>query len=268
MRQKFLLLAAVFFGVLAFVFTFQQINKEKAKIMAEAQDIYLLQVTKDILKDDKITEEMLRQVKVKRFATSGTSREVLAEQKNLVIGRQAQDLITAGSFIQWNDLKSSVASGRSGLTTMIKPGYRAISIPVDATSSVTSLVQPNNYVDLVGTFRFPDAKGDSSMDTLTLTILQRVRVIATGTDMGMLSGSLIQRQASQGRSYSTVTLELTPKEVEMIIFATQKGRMTLSLRSFEDSAITAELQSVNWQFLQDNIQKYTKEREALMKSGR
>ena len=121
-------------------------------------------------------------------------------------------------------------------------------------------------MDIIGTFRFPDAKGDSSLDTVTLTILQRVRVIATGTDMGVLASSGNQEMRSRG--YSTVTLELTPKEVEMIIFASQKGRLHLSLRNYEESAITKELQSVNWNFLQKHIPSYTQERERMMKQGR
>ena len=139
-----------------------------------------------------------------------------------------------------------------------QPGKRAV---------VTGLVQPNNYVDLIGTFRFPDTRGDSSLDTITLTILQRVRVIATGTDMGYLASSS-SAQNYAARSYSTVTLELTPKEVEMIIFASQKGRLTMSLRNYEESAITQKLQSVNWNFLQKNIMNYNAEREKMMRAGR
>ncbi|MBR4665269.1 MAG: hypothetical protein IKO93_15490, partial [Lentisphaeria bacterium] len=118
----------------------------------------------------------------------------------------------------------------------------------------------------IGTFRFPDTKGDSSLDTITLTILQRVRVIATGTDMGVLASNGSPEARSRG--YSTVTLELTPKEVEMIIFATQKGRLHLRLRNYEEAAITHQLQSVNWNFLQKHIPSYTEEREKMMKQGR
>ena len=269
MKQKLLLLGAVFFGVLAFMFTFHQINVEKSRIRGEAQDVYLIQVVRDLAENEKITEDAIREIKVRRFRNSMESsalREIEYDRKNMVIGREVRSLIQAGSILQWTDLKTSLSSGRSGLTALIRPGCRAISIPVDATSSVTGLVQPNNYVDIIGTFRFPDAKGDSSLDTVTLTILQRVRVIATGTDMGVLASSGNQEMRSRG--YSTVTLELTPKEVEMIIFASQKGRLHLSLRNYEESAITKELQSVNWNFLQKHIPGYTQERERMMKQGR
>ena len=269
MKQKLLLLGAVFFGVLAFMFTFHQINVEKSRIRGEAQDVYLIQVVRDLAENEKITEDAIREIKVRRFRNTmeaSALREIEYDRKNMVIGREVRSLIQAGSILQWTDLKTSLTTGRSGLTALVRPGYRAISISVDATSSVTGLVQPNNYVDIIGTFRFPDARGDSSLDTVTLTILQRVRVIATGTDMGMLGGA--GNADVRSRSYSTVTLELTPKEVEMIIFASQKGRLHLSLRNYEESAITRELQSVNWNFLQKHIPSYTQERENMMKQGR
>ena len=266
MKQKLLLLGAVLFGVLAFMFTFTQINREKARLQGETYKVYLIQVVKNISEGEKITEDMIQKKLVQRFRNARYDREIPFDRRSLVIGREVQSAISAGTLLQWSDLKVSLSSGKTGLTSLIRPGYRAISISVDATSSVTGLVQPNNYVDLIGTFRFPDTKGDSSLDTITMTILQRVRVIATGTDMGFLSSG--GQAAYVPRSYSTVTLELTPKEVEMIIFASQKGRLTMSLRNYEESAITQKLQSVNWNFLQKNIMSYNAEREKMLRSGR
>ena len=51
----------------------------------------------------------------------------------------------------------------------------------------------------------------------------------------------------------------------MIIFAQQKGSLTLSLRSYEDPNISTDVQSVDWAYLQKHIQDYTAERERLLK---
>ena len=90
-----------------------------------------------------------------------------------------------------------------------------------------------------------------------------MRVIATGNDYGV-------RAPGQGaiRSYSTVTLELLPAEAEMIVFASQKGYIQMSLRNHEDSVVTKDLQSVNWKYLQKNLQQYSRERERRSMSGR
>ena len=251
MKQKLLLLAAVFFGVMAFMLTFQQINQEKRKIQAATTDVAVLQLVKDIAENEPITEDAIRGVKIKMYSAQlSASRHIPYSQKNLIINRKAQLSIPRGKILQWNDLQNAVSGGKDGLTRLIQPGYRAVSIAVDQTASVSGLVQPNNYVDLIGTFKFPDLRGDTSLDTITLTILQKVRVIATGTDYGIQDG----KRAPRG--YSTVTLELSPKEVEMIIFASQKGRIQMSLRNYEDAAVATDLQSVNWKYLQQNGNKY------------
>lgn len=264
MRQKLLLLTAVFFGILAFMFTYMQINQERKNMNKGREEVYLIGMQKFLGEGDTITEDSIRPVKTVRFkAEMEQSLDIQWKDRERILGREVQIPIAEGAFLNWNYLKSTISSGRDGLSRLVRPGYRAVSIQVDATSSVTGLVQPNNYVDLIGTFRFPDRKGDAAYDTVTLTILQRVRVLATGTDIGIQSGPGVR---SGSRSYSTVTLELTPKEVEMIIFATQKGRLTLSLRSYEDVQITHDTQSIDWDYLKDNIGKYTAEREEKLKT--
>ena len=60
-----------------------------------------------------------------------------------------------------------------------------------------------------------------------------------------------------------MTLQLYPDEVEMVIFASQKGRLTLSLRNFEDERISKDIEarSVNFKSLEKEIPKYNKRRE-------
>lgn len=271
MKQKLLLLGAVFFGVLAFMFTYRQITLERQKIQGEAQDVYLIQVVKDIPEGEKISDDMIQQKKVKRFRSQlAFTRDIPYDQRNMVIGREVRQIITAGKLLQWSDLKVSQSSGRTGLTAKVRPGFRAISIPVNQYTSVTGMIQPNNYVDLVATFKFPERQGDKALDTITLTILQHVKVLATGTDMGVISthnGAMNTRSTS----YSTVTLELTPKEVEMIVFTLQKGgagSITLSLRHYEESKITDQLQSVDYKYLETHYRAYTEERKKLMNLDR
>lgn len=262
MKQKMLLLTAVFFGVMAFMFTFQQINAEKRKIMESAVDVDVIRVVRDLTSGQKLKATDITKYTIKRYAGSARSREIPWSQKDRIIDLAVRSRIPANTILTWHDFEDRISSGQSGMTALVRPGFRAISIPVDTVSSVTGLVRPNNFVDLIGTFRFPDAKGDAALDTVTLTILQQVKVLACGQNIGKVSAGAGEVTA---RSYNTVTLELTPKEVEMIIFAMQKGNLTLSLRNYEESTVTSDLQSVDWSYLQKNIKQYTKEREVKMK---
>ena len=262
MRQKILMLAAVFFGVLAFIFTYQQIKQERSKIMNSAVRVRLIRMKTDVSEGDKLMESDIEMYEAMRFANAAANTfEIPWDRRTDVIGSPLRSMVRKGDILSWRDFKQVFSKDdRTGLPAQTRSGWRAISIPVSQVTSVSGLIRPNNFVDVIGTFHFPDAKGDSSLDTVTMTILQRVKVLATGADIGYAQQN---GAAPAARSYSTVTLELTPKEVEMIIFAQQKGSLTLSLRSYEDPNITTDVQSVDWAYLQQHIKDYTAEREQL-----
>ncbi len=261
MRQKLLLLAAVIFGILAFVFTYHQIAAEKRRIMGSAQDVALIKIKKPMTEGDKISSDNIELFQTKRFETGVTS-EISWKNKDDIIGKELMFPKQPGTILTWNDLKVPYeVSRKSGLAGKVRKGQRAISIAVDATSSVTGLIRPDNNVDIIGTFRFPDMKGDSALDTITMTILQNVKILATGTDLNPPNDLLSAQKAQAAtKGYSTVTLALYPKEVEMIVFASQKGRLTLSLRAYEETGFEENIQSVNFNYLQSKIDSYMKER--------
>ena len=151
MKQKLLLLAAVFFGVMAFMLTFQQINQEKRKIQAATTDVAVLQLVKDIAENEPITEDAIRGVKIKMYSAQlSASRHIPYSQKNLIINRKAQLSIPRGKILQWNDLQNAVSGGKDGLTRLIQPGYRAVSIAVDQTDPVLLVQDPGVNSGLEG----------------------------------------------------------------------------------------------------------------------
>ena len=266
MKQKILMLAAVFFGVLAFIFTYQQIKQERAKIMSSAVRVRLIKMKSDMSEGDKLMEADIEMFEGMRFAGSANNTlEIPWERRTDVIGSPLRAGVRRGDILTWRDFKQVFTKERTGLPAQTRSGWRAVSIPVSSVTSVSGLIRPNNFVDVIGTFHFPDSRGDSSLDTVTMTILQRVKVLATGSDIGYAQQNGAQNASAVSRSYSSVTLELTPKEVEMIIFAQQKGSLTLSLRSYEDPNITTDVQSVDWSYLQQHIKDYTSEREQLLR---
>jgi hypothetical protein len=72
-----------------------------------------------------------------------------------------------------------------------------------------------------------------------------------------------------GRTYSTVTWQLMPDEVEMVTFASQKGKITLSLRNFNDTKISRDIEkrSVDFQQLEREIPGYNQRREMRRNRG-
>jgi pilus assembly protein CpaB len=131
--------------------------------------------------------------------------------------------------------------GRS-LATKIPRGRRAVSLAVTDVTGVSSLIRPNNYVDILATVKLGSGLGASDQRTFVVTILQNVLVLAVGNDMGEVvqrapgdAESLAAIAAQQqSQRFSTVTLALSPQEAQDLVLAQDVGDVSLSLRSFRE----------------------------------
>jgi Flp pilus assembly protein CpaB len=71
-------------------------------------------------------------------------------------------------------------------------------------------------------------------------------------------------QSSLGarQGYSTVTLEVTPREAEMLAFTEQiKGRLILSLRNRNDASYEKELPKVDFEKIRSTIEDLNLKRQ-------
>jgi len=249
MRQKLLLLAAVFFGILAFIFTYQQINMEKAKIRKSTVEMDVITLKKTLSEGEEIAAEHLAPRRVTRSIDGALSKEIPWAKRRQIIGRKVDTMIPAGTILTWFSIdQGSEESGKTGLTTRIADGHKyAVAIPVDAVSSLNGLIRPNNRVDVIGTFRLPETK-DPKLETVTLTLLQNIKVLACGANMGD------QENGGRTSGYSTIILEVTLDQAERLIFAQQKGRLSLILRRHTDSKLDPATSPVNWDEFLKKIQ--------------
>ena len=184
------------------------------------------------------------------------SREIPWSELAMVVGRKLATSVSKDQTLQTTDLQQPTY--RNSFNNIINRSMRAVALPVDPVSSVNYLIQPNDNVDVIGTFRFPSVKGNAELDTITLTILQDVKVLAVGNRWG---ASSIDPRGN--RNYGTITLQVYPDEVEMLIFAAQKGTLSFSLRNYEDRSIDRNIESrrVNFAMLEKEIPNYNKRRK-------
>jgi pilus assembly protein CpaB len=144
----------------------------------------------------------------------------------------------------------------TGISADIKKNMRAVSVNCSGAASVSGMVKPNDHVDVIGTFDFEGKSG--KRDFVTCTMLQNVLVLATGTETAKRS----LQTAGLTRNYSTVTLEVTPREAEMLAFAEQlKGRIVLSLRNRKDVSYEKELPKVDFNKIQSEIEELNIQRQ-------
>jgi len=185
-------------------------------------------------------------------------KAIEAQNHRILIGKKIVRALEKGTVVCWADVEG-LGPGMQGLASDIKKEMRAISVNVSGAASVSGMVQPNDHVDVLGTFSFPSKEVPGEMELVTLTILQDVLVLATGKETA--KARLFAANPS-GATYNTVTMEVTPREAEMLVFAEQiKGRISLALRNPEDIYYETTLPRVNFDKIQGEIEKLNEERQ-------
>ena len=119
-----------------------------------------------------------------------------------------------------------VAPGARGfLAAVLHPGMRAVSVAVNPTSDVAGFVFPGDRVDLLIDLSVPAEKGDRSgyAHKAAETVLRDIRVIAIDQQLDSKEGKAVVAR--------TATLEVTPKQSEIVALADDMGKLSLSLRS-------------------------------------
>jgi pilus assembly protein CpaB len=123
---------------------------------------------------------------------------------------------------------SIVRAGAAGfLAATIKPGMRAIGVPVNAETSAGGFILPNDRVDVVLTRDM--SAGSGKKDFHSETILRDVRVLA-------VDQTAHQEKDQQTVVGKTATLELNPDQAVLLAQAQQMGVVSLALRALGDSS--------------------------------
>lgn len=113
-----------------------------------------------------------------------------------------------------------------GLTALLSPEKRAMTVKVDEASGVAGFLNPDNRVDVVVTVD----KGDFNQDPISKLVLQNLRVLGTGQ-------RIEKRLGEKPQVVPTVTLEVTPEEGERLALATREGMISLVLRNQQDELV-------------------------------
>ncbi|MEI7436249.1 MAG: Flp pilus assembly protein CpaB [bacterium] len=252
MKQKTVLIFSLIAGLIAFLLTRQyfaakahQLDKERERLFAGIHMVRVVASLRDLPVNTVLRREDLGEKQsLDRDVSKNTVLPADAEQ---IIGKKLKYSIERGNTLFWSDVDVPFRAG-GGLSAIVTPKMRALSVNVSGAAAVSGLVQPNDRVDVLGTFYLPGKNG-AELEAVTLTLLQDVTVLAVGQRTARLGESL---DRSAGSGYSMVTFEVTTRETELLVFTeTMKGRLTLALRNPSDVSYERELPSLNF----DQVQK-------------
>ncbi|NBB65225.1 Flp pilus assembly protein CpaB [Pseudomonas sp. ODNR1LW] len=164
-------------------------------------------------------------------AVEGTAKAVAEAvgigAKSDYVGSVVREPILAGEPIVGRKI---VRAGDSGyLAAYLEPGMRAMAIGVTVESAAGGFILPGDRVDVVFTGEDKSGIEGAGGKIVAGTVLHNVKVLAI--DQSTRAGD--DEQAVVG---ATATLEVGPRDAEILAQAKAQGELSLSLRSYADTA--------------------------------
>ena len=252
MPRKIVLIVSLVSGIAAAVLTKIYIGGKEQLLAKERQEFADLYGTMEVVcfKTDLPagTELKRKDLGLKDVPELGMRGQAVtkADVDDFIIGKKTTLGHSKGDVLFWSDVEGGDVRTK-GLSRDIKRQMRAISINCSGAAAVSGIVKADDHVDVIGTFVFPQEDGKIKQgDIVTCTLLQNVLVLATGQTTA--------KSDFTARNFSTVTLEVTPREAEVIAFAEQmKGRLILTLRNRTDNSYERELPQVDYERIKMEI---------------
>lgn len=196
----------------------QEVTVNSTKVLVARVDIGLGQIANESLlrwqdwPSDAVTPTLLTDKNTPRAMTD-------------LSGAIARAPILAGEPITRQKL---IKAGQGGvLAAILPPGMRAVSTKIKEETAVGRLILPNDHVDVMLTRTIRGRSGGEEHNTDTL--FRNVRVLAIGQTIESKEG----KKSVEGGA-NTATLELTPRQAELLTLADSMGQISLALRSISD----------------------------------
>jgi len=162
------------------------------------------------------------------------TQSYITEGKHNIVdfeGAVARRAIMSGEPISSSVLVRSSEGGF--LSAVLNPGMRAVSISVTPISGNAGFIFPGDRVDLILTHQVSAVNTSNPNMLASETFIENVRVVA-------VDQRLDNPTDNKATIAKTVTLEVLPKQAEMINVAGRLGNISLSLRSWTDDLNVAK----------------------------
>lgn len=210
-RLIFIGFLALGLGLLASTWAYRSLE-ERGSSRVKTQEVMV--AAADISVGSRIQEKDVRAVQI---AIDATPPGAFGSTKHL-LGRGAIVPIAQGEFfISGKNLASENAG--SGVSSLIPPGMRAVSVRVGDGSVVGGFIQPRSRVDVLLT-------GTSTTgEALSQTVLRNIEVLANGTRLDRNAAP------TDAQNSPLITLLVSPDDAEKLALATAQGRIQLALRN-------------------------------------
>jgi pilus assembly protein CpaB len=164
------------------------------------------------------------QVAISAWPKDNYPKDAIADPK-VAVGRTAlRDFVRGEPVVESKLVPLNKAS--SLLSLRVPPGMRAFSVKVNEVVGVGGFIVSDSRVDVVVT---TSLSSRNQQDQFSKIVLEDVRVLAAGRET--------EQKDNKPVTVNTVTLAVTPEEVEKLALATNDGKIQLVMRNFADNTL-------------------------------
>lgn len=240
---------AILLGLAGAFVVRQQLQKPAATaLIPEAkprvQRVYIPVATGEIPAGHQMAENdiIVRSMLPEEFAKSEYRNKAYMPNTTQIIGRTLRQGVKPGDVFS-PDLFYSDGHG-PGIADLLKPGYRAVTVPVENIGAVMGFARPGSFVDVL--FR---SESSEKRPEITLTLLEMIEVLAI--DKTIEPGRLVD--VGKDNSKGTVTLAVTPPQAKALKVIEGRGQLSLSLRNPDDPANIVPVSKTNQRLVLNDI---------------
>lgn len=211
----------------------QYLEKEPVEEVAETATppaIIVPVAIRDIESGRKIA---LTDISIARFATreefneSPYAKQPFIPNTEFIIGRTLQSDLKQGDV--FGPTAMFPEGTGPGIADRLKPGYRAVTVPIQGVGAVAGFATPGAIVDVL--FRSTPTEG---YPEVTMTLLDRVGILAVDEQsVAGQAATKVKNDDSRSDSLS-VTLAVTPDQAKALKVVEGRGTLTMTLRGEDD----------------------------------
>jgi pilus assembly protein CpaB len=170
-------------------------------------------------------------------AVANQTSRVAAEAVNAVTGGHSPMEALFGAIVKTPVLANEpvtsaklVRGGEGGfMAVVLRPGMRAIAIPVDVKTDAGGFVLPGDRVDILQARQADQASSTGQRPFVVQTLLHNIRVLAIDQN------AQAPKNGAQSVIGTVATIEVSPADAEAVALAKAQGEMILTLRSYADA---------------------------------
>ncbi len=221
-RGLLMLIVALLAGVLAIVLASRWLQAQAGAGQAGAVDVVV--AAEDVPLGIALTPAHLKLVKWPvDTVPAGTFPSI-----DVLKGRVAIASFQKGEAVLARRLAPEGSKG--GLTALLQPGRRAMTVRVNDVVGVSGFALPGTYVDVLVSTQ-EEQGADTKPRMISKIVLERILVLAVEQDAEQGSG--------KPQVANAVTLEVTPEQAESLDLARTVGSLSLVLRNQTESTSAA-----------------------------